>query len=272
VHSIQSAKPKDLLRPFVRQYAQREAYIPQAITVEPVPARSEPILEFQFSDPYEIRHSASEQMEIAPRSVVVGPQTWGRVRLLLRGQIDAFVVVFQPLGFFRFLGSSGGELVNQAAEASMVVGHEIAEVWEKLADSSSFAGRIVIMEEFLCRRLRVTEPADVISSVASRILQAEGQVRIRDLAFQSGLSIRQMERKFLSQVGVQPKTYARIARFGSALRMKAKVPTESWANVAAELGYHDQMHMVHDFQELSGDSPSKIFAGVEMIYRAQPPQ
>jgi AraC-like DNA-binding protein len=269
MHSIQSAKPKEALLPFVRQYAQREAYIPQVITVEPVPARSEPILEFQFSDPYEIRHSAGEQMEIAPRSVVVGTQTWGRVQLLLRGQIDTFVVIFQPLGFFRFLGFNGKELVNRAAEAGTVIGNEIVEVWEKLAECGSFANRITVIEEFLCRRLRVTEPTDVISYTASRILQAEGQVRIRDLAYQSGLSIRQMERKFLSQVGVSPKTYARIARFGGALRMKAKVPTESWANVAAQLGYHDQMHMVHDFQELSGDSPSKSLAGVEMVYRAQ---
>jgi len=31
---------------------------------------------------------------------------------------------------------------------------------------------------------------------------------------------------------------------------------QTWTNIAHELGYHDQMHMVHDFKLFSGQSPT----------------
>ena len=64
-----------------------------------------------------------------------------------------------------------------------------------------------------------------------------------------------MERKFRAQVGLSPKVYARIERFESALRIKAATPERSWTFIAHELGYYDQIHMVHDFLDLSGENP-----------------
>ncbi|MDQ2841775.1 MAG: helix-turn-helix domain-containing protein [Acidobacteriota bacterium] len=269
MHVIDCAGPSKILRPFVRQYSQRQARIPGTITVEPVPARSEPILEFQFADPYEIRHSIGERVESAPNIVIVGLQTWSRVRLLLYGSINAFVVVFEPLGFFRLMGASGVELVNQAQDADTAFGNSMTGLWEVLAEARSFAARIQAMEKFLLSHLSPTKTIDVISSVASSILVSNGRVRMREIAYENGLSLRQLERKFLTQIGIPPKAYARIARFGSALRMKANCPNHFWTDIAYQLGYHDQMHMVHDFRELSGESPGKIIAEVELLYRAQ---
>ncbi len=269
MHVIDCAPPSTVLRPFVRQYSQRHARIPGSITVEPVPARNEPILEFQFADPYEIRHSNSERVESAPKTVIVGLQTWSRVRLLLYGNINAFVVIFEPLGFHRLMGSSGVELVNQGLDADMAFGSSITALWEVLAEAGSFKARIKAMESFLLRQLNPTNTTDVISSTASRILASNGRVAMREIAHDTGLSLRQLERKFLSQIGIPPKAYARIARFESALRIKASFPDHSWTDVAYGLGYHDQMHMIHDFRELSGGSPSKIIAEVERLYKAQ---
>jgi len=30
----------------------------------------------------------------------------------------------------------------------------------------------------------------------------------------------------------------------------------NWTAIAHELGYHDQMHMIRDFEEFSGESPT----------------
>lgn len=78
--------------------------------------------------------------------------------------------------------------------------------------------------------------------------------RISDIALQTGLSIRQFERRFLEYTGVSPIVFARISRFEEALRLKATSSSESWTAIAHMLGYHDQMHMTRNFHVLAGDS------------------
>ena len=77
--------------------------------------------------------------------------------------------------------------------------------------------------------------------------------------------IRQFERRFRYEIGIPPKLYARIARFEAALRRKAAAPAMQWTDIAHALGYHDQMHMVHDFKRLSGDSPTAICGQLDMF-------
>ena len=68
---------------------------------------------------------------------------------------------------------------------------------------------------------------------------------------------------------MSPKLYARIVRFESALKTKAAFPQISWTTVAHEFGYHDQMHMVHDFQQLSGEAPTSILVHAEAVLAPQ---
>ena len=62
--------------------------------------------------------------------------------------------------------------------------------------------------------------------------------------------LRQFERSFERDVGVSPKSFARIARFQSALDAKLVSPQRTWLDIAHSFGYHDQMHMIHDFEAL----------------------
>jgi transcriptional regulator GlxA family with amidase domain len=94
---------------------------------------------------------------------------------------------------------------------------------------------------------------------AQYIYRHNGAVRVGELANQSGLSLRQYERRFVTEIGFTPKLFARIKRFEAALDMKRTVPDLSWMTVAHQLGYFDQMHLIHDFQNLAGDTPSGIF-------------
>jgi transcriptional regulator GlxA family with amidase domain len=87
-------------------------------------------------------------------------------------------------------------------------------------------------------------------------------MRVSELARQTGLGTRQFERKFLQSIGVTPKRFARVARFQSALDAKLMSPGRSWLDIAHALRYHDQMHMVHDFQSLGGNTPVQLFSEI----------
>jgi hypothetical protein len=44
-----------------------------------------------------------------------------------------------------------------------------------------------------------------------------------------------------------------------ALDTKRIAPQRSWMSVAHELGYFDQMHMIHDFRCLGDNAPGNLF-------------
>ena len=55
----------------------------------------------------------------------------------------------------------------------------------------------------------------------------------------------------------------------AALRRKAVAPAMRWTDIAYDLGYHDQMHMVHDFNQLSGDNPTTICGQLDMFVKPE---
>ena len=87
--------------------------------------------------------------------------------------------------------------------------------------------------------------------------------RVSAMATDSGLSPRQFERRFLAQVGVPPKLYARIIRFNAALDHKLRCPSRAWSRIANDHDYYDQMHLVHDCRAFTGESPSRFLAQLD---------
>jgi AraC-like DNA-binding protein len=81
--------------------------------------------------------------------------------------------------------------------------------------------------------------------------------------------MRHLERKFIQQVGLSPKLLTRIARFQATLETKARFVSKSWTDVAHESGYYDQMHMVHDFAEFMGTSPTVALTQLETVFLEQ---
>ena len=74
-----------------------------------------------------------------------------------------------------------------------------------------------------------------------------------------GVSPRQLERRFRAAVGVPPKALARVLRFQAVLQAVG-AGAGDWAGLALDHGYFDQPHLIRDFQELSGESPSRLLA------------
>ena len=76
------------------------------------------------------------------------------------------------------------------------------------------------------------------------------------------LGLRQFERTFLSEIGMSPKLYSRVARFQTVLDTKINRQDARWADLANDYGYHDQMHMIKDFQKLSGLTPERLMSRI----------
>ncbi len=269
MHPSRFFRPAPGLEQFVRFYVQREVQIRGAAVVHPVPARAAAIIEFDFGDSVDVLDYQQLAQRKSPTAVIVGPQTYRRVEMQLQGALESFVIMFQPDGLHRLFSIPMHELTDQDYEAHSVLGSFISQIRQRLGNSRSFGERVRLVDELLLRQSLRSPAFDGISAAANRIITAGGRVGIPALADRAGLSMRQFERRFIQQVGMRPKLFARIARFEAALETKALFATKSWADVAHEFGYYDQMHMVHDFGEFAGGTPTETLTQLETVFVEQ---
>jgi AraC-like DNA-binding protein len=150
-----------------------------------------------------------------------------------------------------------------------VPGGFISQVRQRMGNERSFAGRVRLFEELLLRQSLRSPSFDGISAAAHRIILAGGRAELAALANDAGLSIRRFERRFIQPVGMRPKLFARIAGFDAALESKARSAMRSWTDVAHYFGYYDQMHMVHDFAEFTGETPTGTLTQLETVFVEQ---
>lgn len=160
------------------------------------------------------------------------------------------------------------DLTDRSLEVGAVLNSTCSDIEQQLALAPRFEDRIKIAERFLLERIPDCSAPDPVAVAVQRIIASKGASRIDDLVAPSGWTVRHFERRFLEQVGLAPKLYARIVRLNQALRTKLASAESTWTQIAHDLGYYDQMHMVHEFQELAGDSPALFLARL----RAQPAQ
>jgi AraC-like DNA-binding protein len=179
------------------------------------------------------------------------------------------VLNFQPDGLHRLFSRHMHELTDKDYEAQSVLGGFIGHARERLGNARSFEERVRLVDQFLLHQALRAHSFNGVSAAANRIILAGGRVRIPALADRAGLSIRQFERRFLQQVGLRPKLFVRIARFEAALENKARFAGRSWTDVAHEFGYYDQMHMVHDFGEFTGGTPTETLTQLETVFVEQ---
>lgn len=81
-------------------------------------------------------------------------------------------------------------------------------------------------------------------------------VRVGAVAQELGWSRRRLFHRFTAFTGLAPKTYARIARFRRLVGVEQDDVGSGWSERAIAAGYFDQAHMIRDFVEFVGMTPT----------------
>jgi AraC-like DNA-binding protein len=222
-----------------------------------------------FGTRYQVRRTDLEATENVRAIALVGSRTSRSAELILSGSVDAFTIVFQPGAFSTLFHIPALDLTNGDFDGEEVLGRRINELYARLGDVAGFDDRVHVADSYLVAIRPASESLSAIVRTAMTVIRNNGSVRIGELAHQTGLGLRQFERRFNHEIGISPKLYARIVRFEAALQRRAVLPTTRWTDIAHDLGYHDQMHMVHDFTRLSGDSPDAIARQLDMFVQPE---
>ena len=121
---------------------------------------------------------------------------------------------------------------------------------------------VAIIERLLLQRLRASQRRPgMVEAAVGAIEQSRGTIRIEALADGLGVSRQHLASQFKARVGLPAKLFARVCRFQHASQAIRQGPPPDWAALALDLGYYDQPHMIHEFQELGGGTPQALWVG-----------
>lgn len=162
-----------------------------------------------------------------------------------------------PLGASRLFAVPLHHLANRTVALEDLLGPALRPLVERLYETRGWAGRFALLDAFLLARLHHRPPPDPRAAGAlQRIARSHGGVDIGTLAREAELSRKQLIGLFREQVGLPPKTVARLHRFDRARRHLERGATMDLAQVAVACGYYDQAHFNRDFRNFAGLSPT----------------
>lgn len=186
---------------------------------------------------------------------VVGAMTQARKFPVPAGQF-AMGVRFRPGMAPAFVRAPGSETTDRLLPLGDVWGAEGWQLEAQVAEAKSAKQCVALLEA------QLVDPGKpgVVQRVAAYIVNRTGQVRVDDLAFDAGMSARQLRRLFVEQIGLTPKHFCRVIRFRHSLSRLGQSRRGDWTQVALECGYYDQAHFINEFKELSGYSPGEFVA------------
>jgi AraC-like DNA-binding protein len=182
-------------------------------------------------------------------AIVYGPSSWACIELRLT-----------PLGARRLFGWPMHELANQVVPLEeMLPGTR--ELVDRLRDARSWPSRFELLDDFLVRRLAGSvEPPPEVEWSWARLHGSHGRLPIHALADELGWSHRRLIARFRNEIGLAPKTFARVIRFDRAAGQLRGPATPSLAEIAFGCGYFDQAHLNRDFREFAGTTPASFVA------------
>ena len=170
-------------------------------------------------------------------------------------------VLLSPLGAYRLLGRPMDELSGQLVDLVEVLGADGRHLTEQLREAPSWPRRFALLDQFLLRRLeRGPRRASEVAWAWQRLVATGGAVPIGRIANEVGWSHKHLIAKFRQQVGLPPKTAARLVRFDTVWRRLDQRRPLDWADLAREAGYADQAHLVRDFRQFTGTTPTAFLA------------
>jgi AraC-like DNA-binding protein len=206
-----------------------------------------------------------------PASFLAGMHD-GPVVTEFTGRQYGLQVDLSPLGVFALLGRPMPELTNVAPQLTELDVPELAGLPARLAEAPDWRGRFALLDGVLLRRLHAcaARPDPEVAWAWQRLRRSAGRVGVQELADDTGWSRRHLLTRFRAQVGLGPKTAARVLRFHRATQLLAPTSVHggdlactarSISDVAAACGYADHAHLVREFRALAGCTPTQYLAG-----------
>lgn len=175
------------------------------------------------------------------------------------GETHAVGVVTTPVGCQAALGIRPAPLRGAVTTLEQAWPSGVA-LRRRLLGSHDPEQLLDAVEAHLHARLDLDVPALERCERAVARLEADPTRAIADVAAGLGVSPAQLGRDFTRVVGTSPRVLARLLRVRHLLAGMDATADQPWAELAADLGWYDQAHLIRDFRRHTGVTPTAYLA------------
>lgn len=211
------------------------------------------------------RYTTDHEFIIQPRCLLLG-QTIDPFYIEPTGYVNTFAIRFYPYGLANLISMPIKSLTNKETSLKYIWSEEIAlDLEQKMINAPDSTARIQIIEHFLLTKFSNQSIIDkTVKSTIDALLKTKGAGTIKNLVAQDSSTRRQLERKFMTQIGISPKQLGKVIRLQAALKMLLNRDSQSLTKIAYESEYYDQAHFNKDFKEFTGINPKEFLEHDEM--------
>ncbi len=231
--------------------------------VKVYPVNPEEGITFILEGNLRVANPESGLSQARTRSYVFG-QPSSRQDLVLSPHFRFIHVRFEPGTLYRLFRLPVASELRQPIDAAALFGKDLAVLEERLKNAG-YAETPALLDQFFRRltshRKWYPSPFDAIPLW---MRHHPGCFNLAKMASEACMSERHFEKKFIAQVGVRPKLFARISRFYEAYMTKERQPQRDWLSVALDFNYNDYQHLVKDFRQFAGGSPNALLKAADL--------
>lgn len=206
------------------------------------------------------KHEKSDQPDqLLALATVIGPTSSATRVAGTAGSV--FLAGLHPNCWPTWFGCKAAQFADRTVPLAQLLGPAADRLIEEMAASGSFEDRVAIMNRTFLELPR-QKMADGLAAriMALRLALADPDcATVAELAKRVGLSPTQLSRLALTCFGFTPKLLLRIARFRRMLHFSDFHSYAQWRDFL-EGQYVDQSHLIRDFQDFLGLSPSAYFS------------
>jgi len=168
----------------------------------------------------------------------------------------ALGVRFRPGAAPCLLRTPAAEMVGIHVPLDAIDPRLATRIDARLGAARDVRGAVLALTEELERGLAGVAAPDPAVQAAVAVLDGAGTT-VADAAARTALSERELQRRFVQDVGYAPKTLQRVLRFQRFMEQLA-TPRIALAGAAAAAGYADQSHLSREARRLTGLSPAQL--------------
>jgi AraC-like DNA-binding protein len=256
-HEFVDAAPHPSLRAHVRGYTGYVESGPPVARLEEPPG-ADPVLVISLGPTLDVADASGRRQSFRSFAAGLGdsPSTTEH-----GGHQAGVQVRLDPFAARALLGMPVGALANRIVELEDVLGSRGRELEERLAGAPDWRSRFGLLDAAFVRRLAEAAPAPPdVEWAWRRLVTSGGRARIDELASELGWSRRHFSARFQAELGLPPKTVARLVRFERAARRLRSGRARSLGQLALDCGYYDQAHLNRDFRSFAGVAPGEFAA------------
>jgi AraC-like DNA-binding protein len=186
-------------------------------------------------------------------AVLGGPASKSTV-IDTREQRYLMMVNFKLGGAAPFFELPLSETRDQLVELDQLWGRDGGVLRERLLEARTPEAKFQSLEMVLLDHIMHPQEAGPAIRLAASAF--ERGLSVSDVAGRLGLLPKAFVRRFRERVGLTPKRFSRVRRLQRVVGSIVDSGAADWAALAAQHGYTDQAHLIHDFRELTGITPT----------------